>query len=79
MISLSSIRIKLNYDYYSQFSGQKKSNIKFLPTTAYIFLPKFFLEFKTTFLEHKITLDTDKLLLKIASSEVKPSELKTMR
>lgn len=42
MISLSSIRIKLNYDYYSQFSGQKKSNIKFLPTTATYFFPSFF-------------------------------------
>ena len=74
MISLSSIRIKLNYDYYSQFSGQKKSNIKFLYSFCLIFLLKF-----SIVLQNYFSLDTDLLLLKIASSEVKPSELKTMR
>ena len=75
MISLSSIRIKLNYDYYSQFSGQKKSNIKFLCYSfCFIFLLKF-----SIVLQNYFSLDTDLLLLKIASSEVKPSELKTMR
>ena len=76
MISPSSIRIKLNYDYYSQFSGPKKSNIKFLYSTElhFILLLKF-----SILLQNYFSLDTDMLLLKIASSEVKPSELKTMR